>query len=362
MRRQCTLIICHSCNLNCIYCYERFKNRGVMTIETAKSIITHELSTLNTDKYDGLEVNFIGGEPLLNFELIKSVCEWAYNLQNIHFSIITNGTLFDTEKRLWFEHYRDIITVDVSVDGIDTIQQTNRGCEIKQIPIDWIQKNWPNNRYKMTISKESLPQYAQSIIHLEEKGFRTMPTLAIGVDWNSDDASTYAQQLHHIVEHFITQQISATPSFLLQSVDGLFDENTIVYKSCQTGDTSITYDIDGTAYPCIIFSPLVLEPSDNNWRNINFMDENNYIDPECKDCFIKKMCKTCYGYNYQRTGQINNRDKRMCDMYKTEIYYIAKFQKLKIENSSLNRDLTLIETLRLSRVNSIIQELHSYEK
>ena len=362
MKKQCTLIISHSCNLNCIYCYEKFKSNKLMSFDTAKKIITHEIESLDNTRYNGLEFNFIGGEPLTNFSLIKSVCEWAIKFEKIHFNIITNGTMFNDENMEWFEHYKKFIRVDVSVDGINSIQQTNRGCCVSDIPIDWISKNWSNNRYKMTISKKSLSDYANSLIHLEDNGFETMPSLAVGENWNEFDAKIYSQQLSKITNHFLSKPINQIPSFLLQSIDSLFEKQDYIYKSCQTGDSSITYDIDGAIYPCILFSPLVINKTNDNWKNINFNDLSQFEDKECSNCFIKNMCKTCYGYNYLRTGTICTKDKRMCAMYKTEIYHIANFQKQLIENTIDKFNPSEIEIKRLNRVNIILNELNnSYE-
>lgn len=357
MKRQCTLIISHACNLNCVYCYEKYKSLKQMSLNIAKDIITHEIETLDSSRYDGIDFNFIGGEPLTNFSLIRNICEWSTQFEKIHFNVITNGTLFNNENKLWFENHKSIITVDISVDGINSVQHTNRGCLTSEIPIDWVRKNWPNNRYKMTISKKSISKYADSLIYLEDNGFKTMPSLAVGEEWNEKDAIIYTQQLESIITHFLDKPINYIPSFLLQSIDSLFENHNYIYKSCQTGDSSITYDIDGNSYPCILFSPLVIKSSDNNWKNLDFKDITQFEDPECKNCFIKNMCKTCYGYNYQRTGTLYSKDKRMCKMYQTEIYHIAKFQKALIENTSDSNKLSSIEEQRLQRVNFIINTL-----
>ena len=69
------------------------------------------------------------------------------------------------------------------------------------------------------------------------------------------------------------------------------------------------------------------------------------------------MCKTCYGYNYLRTGTICTKDKRMCEMYKTEIYHIANSQKKLIEKTIDKQKPSTIEIKRLNRANIIINEL-----
>lgn len=73
--RQITLIITENCNLNCTYCYEKHKENSYMTFETAKKIIDKEFEEVS-DK-DFIQVEFFGGEPFLNFDLIKEVVEYV---------------------------------------------------------------------------------------------------------------------------------------------------------------------------------------------------------------------------------------------------------------------------------------------
>ena len=76
-RRTCTLLITYRCNLNCVYCYEHFKGNKKMTFEMAKSIVEKELEFVkNSSNYDELEIDFMGGEPFIEFSLIKKITEW----------------------------------------------------------------------------------------------------------------------------------------------------------------------------------------------------------------------------------------------------------------------------------------------
>lgn len=104
------LFITHKCNLNCIYCYEKPNHASFpifkqMTSDTAFKAIDWLIR--NSQDKQELSVNFFGGEPLLNFELIKKVVEYADFQQIIHnksikFSVTTNGLLLDKEKIIFF--------------------------------------------------------------------------------------------------------------------------------------------------------------------------------------------------------------------------------------------------------------------
>ena len=76
--RTCTLMVTHACNLNCTYCYEEFKGDRYMDKDLAISIVQSELALVEcSDKFEALQIDFMGGEPLMNFPLIKHVVEWV---------------------------------------------------------------------------------------------------------------------------------------------------------------------------------------------------------------------------------------------------------------------------------------------
>lgn len=76
-RRVCMLMVTHACNLNCSYCYESHKGNNYMSFELAKDIILNEADLVKkSSKFDEIQVDFMGGEPLMNFPLIKQIVEW----------------------------------------------------------------------------------------------------------------------------------------------------------------------------------------------------------------------------------------------------------------------------------------------
>ena len=76
-RRTCMLMVTHACNLNCSYCYETHKKNAYMDVNLAKEIILREAQFVNdSDQFDELQIDFMGGEPFMNFPLIKEIVEW----------------------------------------------------------------------------------------------------------------------------------------------------------------------------------------------------------------------------------------------------------------------------------------------
>lgn len=84
-KRICSLMVTHSCNLHCVYCFEKYKSKGLkfMSLNTAQKILNKEFEDFsNKDRLpsDRLAIEFFGGEPLLNFDLIQNIYEWTDSL------------------------------------------------------------------------------------------------------------------------------------------------------------------------------------------------------------------------------------------------------------------------------------------
>lgn len=77
LKKIVTLVLTQNCNLNCSYCYEHSKTKKTMSVETAKKIIEKEINT--NDEYPEIIFEFFGGEPFLEFDLIKELYEYIWN-------------------------------------------------------------------------------------------------------------------------------------------------------------------------------------------------------------------------------------------------------------------------------------------
>ena len=122
------LILTENCNLNCVYCYEHHKTLDDMPFETAKRAIDAEFHDL--DRYEHGEIELFGGEPFLNFALIKRIYDYVmdtYGKDNdIVFSTTTNGTLVHGKIQDWLRERKDKFIVTLSLDGTPEIHNKNR--------------------------------------------------------------------------------------------------------------------------------------------------------------------------------------------------------------------------------------------
>ena len=333
--RVCTLMITHACNLNCRYCFEKHKSGKKMSFDTARSILEKEFALYkgNPDK-ERLAIELFGGEPLTNFSLIQQIYEWTkqQNLSfNYVFQVTTNGTLLTNAIKEWFRQRKQDFRFVMSVDGTEAMQKENRGCDLNELPIAFVKETWPNAYFKLTLSSETLPHYAEGVISLMEQGYKIASSLAEGQTWKEDDDVIYRKELEKIEYYYLThldKELEHPFNFLFKEYLDQRIENKLPHKNCGCGTTIAMYDTDGRLYPCHLFLPMVHGHTDvlNDIRDIDFSNPNLLIDKECKECPVLKVCKTCYGYNYAQRGDVIKRDKGMCKLRLTEAQSISAFQ------------------------------------
>ena len=332
-RRTCMLMITHACNLNCSYCYETHKQNAYMEISLAKDIIRREAQFVNeSEDFDEMAIDFMGGEPLMNFPLIKAVVEWlengAIDVPWICYGS-TNGTLLTDEIKGWLREHRRAIVLNASYDGNTKMQSTNRGTDLHNIDLDFFHDLWPEQSLHMTISKETLPMLAEGVLDMQSKGFEVDAALAHGVDWTIEDAAVYREQLC-ILKNAYLQDTSLIPFNVLRRYTYIFNLSAteqIQDKWCGTGKYMAAYDIDGQKYGCHMFTPLVLgKGKDLLSDGIEWDSPKSTADEYCKNCVLRKFCPTCSGFNYKYRGDIAIRDKRWCPMVLAEALTACEFQ------------------------------------
>ena len=334
--RIISLLVTHSCNLNCVYCFEKHKELGqkTMTFDTARQVLQTEFDAFAKsprEASDRLAIEFFGGEPMLNFKLIRQVYQWVRDNDPgfpVMFQLTSNGTLFTPEVITWFDEHKLDFRVVLSVDGDDDMHQATRGISAHRLPTDYIAANWPNSYFKMTLSKDTLPAYSRGIIDLTLKGYRITSSLAEGIDWDDEDARVYRRELLAIADFYLSHPDVRVEQPFDLSFDRLFFAGTVPPKNCGCATKTLTYDTDGTPYPCHLFIPIVRQNDEYAIAKgkIDFYDDRALIDDHCLACPRAKLCRTCYGYNLLDRGDVRARNLTKCKMLLTEMQVISSFQ------------------------------------
>lgn len=316
-----TLTLTESCNLKCTYCYEGHKTPKAMSYDVAISIINRELGDGNNCP---VTIDFFGGEPFLEFSLMKNVCEytWSKNWgRDYKFFVSTNGTLLTNEVRKWLEVNREKIWCGLSYDGTPDMQDINRYQSSTLVDLDFFSKNWPTQGVKMTISKETLPHLADGVIFLHEKGFLVNCNLAYGPDWTSSEWDNVLQEQLQILINYYLSHPDVKPCSMLDMEIIYVSENAKkeYTKWCGAGTNMRVYSPDGTCYPCHFFEPLSVgdEMAEKSLK-IDFSSAVQLMDKNCEGCCLLPICPTCYGSNFAATGDISKKDKNLCRLTKIQ--------------------------------------------
>ena len=152
-RRSVTITLTEACNLDCTYCYENHKSQKRISMDTVKEIILKEMTEDNG--FTEVEFDLFGGEPFLEFELIKEIEEYFHHIvSDKHYVIFasTNGTLVHGEIKKWLLNHLDVFVCGLSYDGTNQMQNINRSNSASHIDLDFFAKYYPTQEVKMTIS------------------------------------------------------------------------------------------------------------------------------------------------------------------------------------------------------------------
>lgn len=351
----CTLMLTYGCNLNCVYCFEKYKDpHKRMSIATAKSIVDKEIHRIHDLNQDAvLKFDLFGGEPLLCFPLIKELCEWAwqqdYPLQ-YYFSITTNGTLLNDNIKDWLRQHKERISLVMSIDGDADTQRKNRGCNSEQLPTEFIHETWPESHLKATASKDSLQTFGDDVIYWLERGYNIEGSIAMGVRWTKEDALVYKRELEKIANYYLEHPSVVPMHIFNQPLARVFTpQDEFPQINCGIGRTSVLYNYDGTEYPCHMLLPVTTGDAHtlDKIKDIDWTDNERFFDPECKVCAFRNLCRTCYGFNYNERGDVAHRDKGLCEMLLAENQVVSAYQINKLTSIATSRSLTDDETIAL---------------
>lgn len=351
--RYVSLMLTYSCNLNCSYCYERFKSGRTMSIDMAKTQIIHAFhETLNNKKYKALELSFMGGEPLLEFEKIKLLSEWCWQQEwGIPYILFasTNATLLTQEMKGWFYENRDKIVLGVSLDGTLGMQAVNRGDLASRIDIDFFLETWPLQGIKMTISKETLLFLAEGVISLHEKGFQQIySNLAYGISWDDADLKIYKEQLLVLVRYYSSHPNLNPCSLLSLDLTEIIDLSYSYTKHCGCGEGTSLIDVDGKIYPCPVFSPSTMSRDLlDGLENIDFADVLAFVPQKCRKCVLHRACPKCYGMNYLHASRVDYFNEFSCRAFKIQVLANCILQQERLKNGITENKEKILASLHL---------------
>ena len=203
---------------------------------------------------------------------------------------------------------------------------------------------YPEQPIKMTISEQSLPFLADSIRFVTEKGFSISCNLAYMVDWFSpDNLKTLKKQLELLIDFYLDNPNAKKCNMMDFPIELLSHpdkdaEHLRKYCGCKTHMRC--YDMDGTCYPCQLFSPLSAGEKAVKSCDIEVHDSisKENLPVKCRNCYYQKICQFCLGSNYLSTGNMYQIDEARCELYKLVFRANAKLKALEWERGNSNTD------------------------
>ncbi len=342
------LHIAHDCNLRCKYCFASTgdfgEGRKYMPFEVGKKAIDFLIK--HSEGRHNLELDFFGGEPLMNFDVVKQVVEYArkeekkYN-KNFRFTITTNGMLL-TDDKIDFIN-QEMSNVVLSIDGRPEVNDRLRvrvdGTGSYDAIID---------KYKNLVEKRGHDQYyvrgtftkfnkdfTNDVEHLYQKGFDQISVEPVVSDPKYDYTLTekdlpeifseYEKLSKKIIEH---KKNGDSINFFHFMID--LDQGPCAIKrlrGCGCGNEYVAVTPDGDVYPCHQFvgNPewkmgSVLDDSLNLEMKERFAHTTVYDKKDCQNCWAKFYCSGgCNANNVQYAGDLLHSHKLACDLEKKRL-------------------------------------------
>ena len=342
------LNVAHDCNLRCSYCFASEGDFGcgreLMTLETAKKSVDFIIE--NSGGIKNLEMDFFGGEPLMNWNVVKETVKYARSLEkkynkNFRFTLTTNGILLDDEKIDFINE--EIYDVVLSLDGRKEINDKYRITKTKNGSYDIVVPKFQklisrrgNKSYYVrgTYTKDTL-DFTKDVKHLYDLGFKNISMEPVLCDKkfkasvNEEDINQVLNEYENLCRELIKMKKSGKEiNFFNFNID--LDKGPCVLKrlkGCGCGNDYVAITPNGDIFSC---HQLVGE-DEFKMGNVNvgtfdddikkrFLNTSIYHKEKCKNCWVKFYCSGgCAAKNYQHCGNIMIPFDVNCKMQKKKI-------------------------------------------
>ncbi len=341
------LHICHDCNLRCGYCFADegayHSAREMMSLDTAKAAIDFLIENSGNRKV--LETDFFGGEPLMNFEVVKKTVEYAKaeaekRGKKFLFTTTTNGLLLDDEKIAFLN--AEMENVVLSLDGRrevhDAVRKTVTGKGSFDLVIDKIKKfvrSRGDKHYYVrgTFTAKNL-DFSKDVLFLADNGFDSISmepvvTEVPGLEIREEHLPVIEREYENLCEEYLKREERGEGfNFFHFNVD--LEGGPCLSKrvsACGAGNEYFSVVPNGDIYPCHQFA------GDAKWKMGNvyegklnaeirnkFASSCLFTRKKCGDCFAKFICSGgCSANNYHYNGDIEEPYAMTCAMMKKRV-------------------------------------------
>jgi uncharacterized protein len=341
------LHLSHDCNMRCDYCFASTGDFGgqrmLMTADTGRAALDFLVRYSGSRRH--LEVDFFGGEPLMNFDVMKDIVEYGRQLEqssgkHIRFTVTTNGIALDKEKIKYINDNMD--NVVLSLDGRpavnDAMRKTVNGKGTYDIILPKFKSLVADRQHgdyyiRGTFTKRNL-DFAEDVMHIVAQGFDQVSVEPVVVkdqpyELTKDDLPYIFEQYDRLVDEYLDRIRQGKPfNFFHFMID--LEQGPCVAKrllGCGAGSEYVAVTPSGDIYPCHQFvgdtgfmMGNVMDDSIDADMQRRFAQCNIYNKPECRKCWARFYCSGgCAANAYMFNGDIGQPYELYCAMEKKRI-------------------------------------------
>lgn len=337
------LQIANDCNLNCIYCYgdggSYGRKRELMTLETAKKAI--DLMVANSGDKEELIVIFFGGEPLINFGVVKATRDYCKRLEEttgkkFRYSMTTNGTILTDEIYDFIKENK--VSVMISMDGGKELQNKHRCYCNGRGSFEDIKKNI--ERFKeargghltarATVCSTDI-RFKKIKDDLLALGFTNAVTSMVDTSEDSplfiggDYTEQVLEQYQILADDYVENMMKDTRTYhsLISSILDKLYYKKMKIRACSAGNGGIAVGTDGNVYPCHRFMGMPeyiignIEEGIDELKRGHYRKSTIYTKEGCKDCWARYLCSGgCAHTSAVHGGDVFHAPECYCDIYK----------------------------------------------
>ena len=349
------LHITHDCNMRCKYCFadtgEYGGKRSFMRPEIGKKAIDFVIQQSQGRK--NIEIDFFGGEPLMNFDAVKEILEYAEQQGAQHgkvfrFTVTTNGLLLNDDIMRYINAHMSnvVLSIDGRKEVNDAVRPRVDGSGTYDAVLPKYQKladsrNQDNYYVRGTFTANNL-DFAQDALHLADLGFEQISIEPVVLpDSNplalkKEHLPTLYQQYEQLADAYIQRKKAGQGfNFFHFMID--FSQGPCAYKrlsGCGAGHEYVAITPDGDIYPChqfvgnkdFLMGNVLTGGFDPSIRD-KFMRTNIYTKEACRSCWAKFYCSGgCMANAYNFNGDLNKPYELACDLERKRVecaMYIA---------------------------------------
>ncbi len=382
-----TIQVTDACNLRCTYCYQINKSTHRMKPETGKKFIDMLLGkTGGMEAYyegeviEGLVLEFIGGEPFLEIDLIEELTDYfiselirlRHPLANrFRISICSNGVLyFDPRVQAYIKKHMDHLSFSISIDGNRELHDACRvfpdGSGSYDIAMrgvrHFVDVLGGQMGSKMTLAPQNISHTYEAVRSLIEAGYTEIHLNCVYEEgWTLEHARILYAQLKELADYMLENDLTD------KVYVAMFEERFFHPKApddlqnwCGGNGAMIAVDWKGDVYPCIRYmesslgsdaAPIIVGNLDTGILQteeqkkclacLKCIDRRTQSTDECFNCPIAEGCSWCTAYNYQVFGTPDKRATYICVMHKARALANAYFWNMKFRLEGANKRMKL---------------------